>query len=121
MAAYYLHFEKSYDSYKMFHFFRNSYCRVANGIGIFNSILFIFYYAGIILNVQITIFASPFLQELDLIYKYGFLISYINLFLLLDYLIDINGIPEWFNDCSLFKRTFEKKFLIPSKIIFLIF
>lgn len=95
----------------MFLFYKNSECAMSNGIGIFNKILDMSFYAGIIINTAIVTFSNPYLWNSDIQYKFGFFFCFINFFLIVNYLVKLEKLPVWFDNSYLFEKEYKKKFL----------
>ena len=109
---------KNYDAYKLFNFYKTGDLSKANGIGIYNDILQFFYYIGILSNISIVLFSNPEIKNLDLFFKFGILLAFINLILIFSYVININLLPGWFKNLFLYKIEYMKKYFKRSKILF---
>ena len=105
----------------MFIFYKNSNCEDSDGLGIFNEILNLLFYAGIIINTAIVTFANPFLWNLNLEVKFEFFFCFINFFLVINFLINIDTLPAWFKNIYLFESEYIKKFLNRRKYFFFYF
>lgn len=121
MISFVLNINRSFDTYKMFIFYKNSSCEISDGLGIFSEILEIYFYAGIVINTAVVTFNNPFLWNLDLQVKFGFFFCFINFFLTVNFLISIDTIPSWFKNIYLFESEFKKKFLQRRKFFYLNF
>ncbi len=101
---------KNYDAYKIFNFYRVSILDKSDGIGKYNDFLKLFYYIGVLTNIAIVVFANPYISEIKLYIKFGIFLGFINLLLIVSYLINIDLHPAWFNNIYLFTNEFRKKY-----------
>lgn len=109
---------KNYDAYKFFNVYRTNNLAKSDGVGIYNDLLSFFYYIGILTNISAVIFANPNLADMKLYVKFGILLGFTNLMLILTYVINIDLHPRWFDNLFIFKNGYKKQYLERRKALF---
>ena len=110
------------DLYEMLFYYRIGNVEQASGIGIYESIIKVFYFLGLMSNISIVLFTSPKLAKLDLyirkkitqnddfIIKSLILTLMENLLLIIMNVIEVNFSPLWFNYVSELKDIYFKRY-----------
>jgi len=101
---------KNYDAFKIFNFYKLSNLDKSGGIGIYKEILKFLYYIGILINISIVIFANPHNSDMRLYLKFGIILGFVNIILILSYVINVDMHPKWFDNLYLFESEYRKKY-----------
>ena len=110
------------DVYKIFNLNRIDIIEGASGIDIYNSILKMFYFIGMLTSVALILFSNPHLLNLKYYVDFSILKNkdFINKFILFAIIENVilfimntfnyNDLPYWFNYLSEYKSIYTKKY-----------
>ena len=103
--------EKLTDVIKIFFFTRVSNINKATGIEIYNSLAQILMFIGMLTNAGILMFSKEFKINNKMVYKLWMFLGVENIMLILQYAINYNLLPQWFNEERDLKELYDKKYL----------
>jgi hypothetical protein len=103
--------EKLTDVIKIFFFTRVSNINKATGIEIYNSLAQILMFIGMLTNAGILMFSKEFKINNKMVYKLWVFLGVENIMLILQYAINYNLLPQWFNEERDLKELYDKKYL----------
>jgi hypothetical protein len=103
--------EKLTDVIKIFFFTRISNINKATGIEIYNSLAQILMFIGMLTNAGILMFSKEFKINNKMVYKLWVFLGVENIMLILQYAINYNLLPQWFNEERDLKELYDKKYL----------
>jgi hypothetical protein len=96
------YFEKHFDSYKIFYLYRITIIEGSTGIEIYNTILKVFYFIGMLTNIGLVLFTNPHLIKNIEDYKSGnimdnndFIVKFIVFALLENFILLIMGVVDY--------------------------
>ena len=110
------------DVYKIFNLNRIAIIEGASGIDIYNSVLKMFYFIGMLTSVALILFSNPHLLNLkyyvdfsilknkDFINKFILFAIIENFILILMNTFNYNDLPNWFNHLSEYKSIYNRKY-----------
>jgi hypothetical protein len=111
-----------FDVYKIFNLNRIPIIEGASGIDIYNSVLKMFYFIGMLTSVALILFSNPHLLNLkyyvdfsilknkDFINKFIIFAVIENVILFVMNAFNYNDLPNWFNHLSEYKSIYAKKY-----------
>ncbi len=103
--------EKILDIIKIFFFTRVSNINKATGIEIYNDLAKILMFIGMLTNAGILMFSKEFKMNNKMVYKLWVFLGVENVMLILQYAINYNLLPKWFDEERNLKELYEKKYL----------
>jgi hypothetical protein len=103
--------EKILDIIKIFFFTRVSNINKATGIEIYNDLAKILMFIGMLTNAGILMFSKEFKMNNKMVYKLWVFLGVENVMLILQYAINYNLLPKWFDEERNLKELYDKKYL----------
>jgi hypothetical protein len=103
--------EKITDIIKIFFFTRVSNINKATGIEIYNDLAQILMFIGMLTNAGILMFSKEFKMNNKMVYKLWVFLGVENVMLILQYAINYNLLPKWFDEERNLKELYDKKYL----------
>ncbi len=103
--------KKNIDVYKICNYKKVNIIQKAKGIQVYNLIFKVFYYLGLITNISVVLFSNPSLANLDLHLKFIIMLIFINLVLLISFMINLTCKPKWFKNRSSIANIYEYKYM----------
>jgi len=109
--------KKNIDVYKICNYKKVNMIQKAKGIQVYNTIFRVFYYIGLISNIAVVLFSNPSLANLDTHIKFIIMLIFINLILLISFMINFSCKPKWFKNRNLISNMYWDKFMKARNII----
>ncbi|MCQ2819469.1 MAG: anoctamin [archaeon] len=103
--------EKLGDVFKIFFLERVQVTDQATGVDIYNSLMTVFMFIGMLTNSGIVLFSKESEIGKDLMYKLAVFVIVENVVLLMMYLINWNILPFWFSELNRYKELYSKKYI----------